>query len=247
MRLGQIFGTDDQPGQLGAAIDVFDIAAFAFQMRAVDEHRVGDFRQSVAQLVKQHGLLGPIVLAGEILIDQLDRLDLAAFFESPQGPRLAEERVHLPELVLLPVVERMVVALRALHLQAQEDLRGLGRGLHAVFLQVAGQEIDEPVEPVLARLADALGRDQLVDQFVVGHVALNALAQRLLQALAIDQRTALGAAAAANQQVGPQRGPIAGVLFDILVAQQTADQARFAPLRGLVGEALQLVDRGNAA
>ena len=66
----------------------------------------------------------------------------------------------------------MVVALRALDLQAQKDLRRLGRGLHGVFLQIAGQEIDEAVEALLARLADARGRDQLVDQLVVGHVAL---------------------------------------------------------------------------
>ena len=36
--------------------------------------------------------------------------------------RLTEERVHLPELVLLVLVEWMVVALRALHSHAEENL-----------------------------------------------------------------------------------------------------------------------------
>ena len=97
-----------------------------------------------------------------------------------------------------------------------------------VLLQVAGQEIDEAVEALFARLAHALGRHQLVDQPVVGHVALKARAQRLLQPLAVDQRAALSPAAAADQQVGPQRGPVAGVFLDVLIAQQAVDQPRFA-------------------
>ena len=36
--------------------------------------------------------------------------------------RLSEERIHLPELVLLELVERMVVTLRALHGHAEENL-----------------------------------------------------------------------------------------------------------------------------
>ena len=52
--------------------------------------------------------------------------------------------------------------------------------------------------------------------------------QRLLQSLAVDQRAALGAAAAADQDVGPQRRPVAGVFLDVVVAQQAIDQPRLA-------------------
>ena len=171
-RLGQKLGADDQLRQLRAPVDVVNEAAVAFELRAIDKHGISGLRQSIAQLIEQHGLLGVVVLAREILIDELDGRHVAAFFEAPQGPRLAEKGVHLPELVLLPVVERMVVALRALDLQAQENLRGLGRGLDGVLLQAAGQEIDESVKIFFARLADASGRNQLENQPVVGYVVL---------------------------------------------------------------------------
>ena len=65
----------------------------------------------------------------------------------------------------------MIVALRALHLDAQEDLRGLGRGLHGVVLEAAGHEIDEAVEVLIARLVDTGRGDQLVDHAVIRNVA----------------------------------------------------------------------------
>ena len=72
--------------------------------------------------------------------------------------RLPEECIQFPELVLLPIVERMVVALRALHLQAQEQLGGFGRRIDAVILHVADQEIHSPLEIFLARLVRARWR-----------------------------------------------------------------------------------------
>ena len=48
--------------------------------------------------------------------------------------RLSEEAVELPELILFPVVERMVVALSALNLHPHEQPSRLGRHLCAVVL-----------------------------------------------------------------------------------------------------------------
>ena len=70
----------------------------------------------------------------------------------------------------------MVVALRALHGHAEKDLRRLGRRLHAVLRHLVGQEIRRPVEILVARLAAARGRDQLLRQLVVRLVVLQRLA-----------------------------------------------------------------------
>ena len=53
-------------------------------------------------------------------------------------------------------------------------------------VQVSGQEVYEAVEAILARLANAPGRDQFQHQVVIGHVAAESAAQRQLQTLAID-------------------------------------------------------------
>ena len=224
---------------------VVDAAALG-QGHSVNERRVSGFRQSVAQLVKQRRFVRIAVFAVEVLVDQIDRLEIAATAQR-HGPRLPEEGVHLPELVLLPLIERVIVALRALDLQAEKHLGRLGRGLHAVFVEAAGQKIHEPVEVLFARLADALGLDQLLHQPVVGHVALQGPAERLLQALAVHQRPWVGAAGAADENIGPQRGPIAGVLLDVLVAQQSGDEPLLAVVGRFVQVAFQLRDRGHAA
>ena len=61
--------------------------------------------------------------------------------------RLSEEAVELPELVLLPIVERVVVALRALNLHAKEQPSRLGGHLNAVvlILHLRQQEVHSPV------------------------------------------------------------------------------------------------------
>ena len=55
-------------------------------------------------------------------------------------PRLAEERVQLPKLVLPIIVERVIVALRALHAHPQEQLGRLRGRLHAAVAQLVDQE-----------------------------------------------------------------------------------------------------------
>ena len=162
-----------------------------------------------------------VAFAAEILVDELDVFDIAAAGRRRDALRLPEEGVHLPELLLLPFVERMVVALRALHLQAEEDLRGHRRGLRGVFLQLADQEVRRAVE-IFLRPASVLpgGRDQLIDHLVVGLFAGERIAQILLHALAADQRAPLQAAVAADQDVRPDRRPIAGIVFGVRVVVQ---------------------------
>ncbi len=89
------------------------------------------------------------------------------------GPRVWRKKaLKLPELLLLPIVERMVVALRALHLQAEEDLGRLGRGLGGVLLELVHQEVDGAVEVLLARrvvpVAVTSSNDHLVVRLVAG-------------------------------------------------------------------------------
>ncbi len=61
---------------------------------------------------------------------------------------MAEEGVEFPELLLLPVVERMVVALGALHLQAEEHASGRRSRLGPVLrVHFVNQKVDRAVEP----------------------------------------------------------------------------------------------------
>ena len=53
-------------------------------LRAVDEHRIGGLGQAVAQLVEEHRFFGPIVFAGEILVDQLDASRRRALLKAAQ-------------------------------------------------------------------------------------------------------------------------------------------------------------------
>ena len=79
---------------------------------------------------------------------------------------MAEEGVELPELILFALVEGVVVALRALHLQAEEHLGGLRGGLDPVLLELAGEEVGRAVEVLLPRLVDARGADIQTDEAV---------------------------------------------------------------------------------
>jgi hypothetical protein len=87
------------------------------------------------------------------LIYQFRSLDLATpFDESAQGSRLAEEGVHLPKLLLLPIIERVVVTLRALNLQSQENASGGGRRQRSVFvIHFHDQKVHGAVEIFRAR------------------------------------------------------------------------------------------------
>src|SRR6187401_1655682 len=111
---------------------------------------------------------------------------------------LAEEGVHLPEFLLLPFVERMVVALGALHLEAEEDFGGHRRGLSGVFVELHHEVVRRAIEIGLAGSGAAGGGDQLIGHRVVGLFAGERIPQVLLHALAIDERAALQTAVAAD-------------------------------------------------
>ncbi len=110
---------------------------------------------------------------------------------------LPQEAVQLPELGLLPWVERVVVALGTLQLHAHEQPRGLGCRQHHFVPggHLCQQEVDGPI---LVRAA--LGRDQVVDDFVPGAVLGERLAEEFLDAAPADQARRLPA----DRQVGPE-------------------------------------------
>ena len=80
------------------------------------------------------------------------------------------------------LVERMVVTLRALHRHAQEHLRRLRRGLHAILGHLVGQEVRRPVEILVPRPATPRRRHQLAGHLVVRPVVRERLAEILLHA-----------------------------------------------------------------
>ena len=72
---------------------------------------------------------------------------------------LTKERIELPELLLLPLIERMVVALRALNLQPQKDAAGAAGREHPFFvIDLVDQKVHRAVEVRLARLGRTLRR-----------------------------------------------------------------------------------------
>ena len=83
-------------------------------------------------------------LAGKVFVDQFGVIDISrAADESAQRSGLPKERIELPELLLLPIVEWMIVALSALHLQAQKDSGCLCRRLRCLVVQLVGQKLGE--------------------------------------------------------------------------------------------------------
>ena len=162
----------------------------------------------------------------------------------PQRLRLSEEGVELPELILLPLVERVVVALRALHLEPEEDLRGLGGGLDAVLVEFAREEIGSAVEPLLPRLVDAGGGDEIGDEPIVGDILGERTAQPLPHATPVD---VVVFHAPTDEHGRPDISPIAGILVNGVIAEKPADEV--GPLdRGTVGhEVFELPDRRDPA
>jgi hypothetical protein len=123
----------------------------------------------------------------------------------------------------------MIVALRALHLQAEEDLGRLGGRLDAVLLHLAAEKIGGAVETlrVLPVGVGARGGDQFLHETVVRDVFRKRTPQVLPHArpahhFVLD--------IAADEDGGPHVAPIAGVVVDVLFAQQAIDEVR--PLRG---------------
>ena len=92
--------------------------------------------------------------------------------KAAQGSGLAEERIELPKHLLLPLVKRVIVTLRALHLLAEED-SGRATGRQDAFFRVnfVDQEIDSTVEILGSRFGGTSGGHQFVDQSVVRLVA----------------------------------------------------------------------------
>ena len=129
------------------------------------------------------------------------------------GLQPLEEGVDAPEIALLPVVRRMVVALGALDLLAEEE-PGRPRGQRdRVELEVGQDVIDRPVLLVRAR-----GRDQVVDDLVPGPIGGELLAQPAPERTAIDHPPLV---APADQQDGPLGGEVLGV---VRVLEQVLDQ-----------------------
>ena len=141
--LGHQRAVDDELSQRLATVDAILRAivhlrrevAGGINGRPVDENRIGDFHLPVAEFVVKLGLGGVAPLAGPILINEFDCLNVTGPLELPQRPHLTEEGVELPKLVLLSLVKGMVVALRALHLEAEKHLSCLGGGLNAIVLK----------------------------------------------------------------------------------------------------------------
>ena len=148
---------------------------------------------------------------------------------------LAEERIHTPEMLLGDrVVERVIVALGALELHAEEkasDTRGdrhhlehaffSALGCWVVFTQVRQNEVYCGVVGVLA-----VGRYQLRYQLVVGHILGELVFEPHVQVgvvFATSKNTR-----AAQEPVGPHGSPVVGILF---VGQKVFNDLR--PAAGL--------------
>jgi hypothetical protein len=126
-------------------------------------------------------------------------------------------------------------------------LRGHRRRLGGVFGQLHHQEVRGAVEVFFARRGVTGCRDQVIHHLVVGFVAGKRVAEILLHPLAVGHRAPLESAVAADQNVGPNCRPVAGVIFQVrIVVEQLVNQLRL--LVGLVFEGVvaQLFHRGHA-
>ena len=178
-------------------------------------------------------------LSREILIDQFDVVDVVGpSHKAAQSPRLTEERIELPKLLLLPLIERMVMALRALNLQPQENLRYRRRCLHPVLLvDLHRQEVRRTVEVLRTGLGRACRGDQLMDHRVVRLVARKTVSQVLLHPLATRQRSLFHSPVATDQDIGPYGRPMVRVLLGVLIVlQEPSQQIQFAIQRLVLHE-----------
>ena len=171
---------------------------------------------AVALLVEDSGL----IVDGRV-VHQLQRHQavLAGHRNVADAIDLAQVSVDAPEVILLDVVlERMVVALGALDLGAEEDARDARRDRHhlelALFGLARGRRAladvgqDKVGGAVLAILA--AGGDQLLDDLVVRLVLGELILQPFLHLGVIE--SAAEDAGAPEQPVGPVVGPVARIL-----------------------------------
>ena len=128
---------------------------------------------------------------------------------------VVRERGHLVEVHLRPLVERMVVALRALHAGAEEDADGVGDVVqrHATIAHVVADRAGFE--------AVALRRDQLAGKLVIRLV----LAQRVADIVQISLRREVAADACAlrAQDVGPV---VEEVVHVAVAGQELVDELR---------------------
>ena len=138
------------------------------------------------------------------------------------------------------------MALRALHVQAEENLRGLGGRLHAPLFQFAAEEVGGAVEVLDAFLVGvrAFRRDELLHEAVVGSVLLEFAAQPLPHA-GPAYRFIFGVAA--DEDCRPDVGPVPRILVCVVVAEEPRYEIRLLGRRSVVEELLQFLDGRDAA
>ena len=143
---------------------------------------------------------------------------------------LLEETIELPEAVLLVLAERMVVALRTLHLHAEEEPRGQrGRG-DRVLVEVREQKIRCRI-----LFRRPLRRNQRVDDFIPGDARREAVTEEFLEFLPVDARRA---GLAADQEICPESRPVARVAG---IPQEPLDHGHPLPTSGLIEERVEIL------
>ena len=245
----QELGLQHECRQRLAAVAVFDEPRRR-HFAAVDEPRRGGFGPSVPSGIKDDRVLRVAGLTGEVLIDQLGVIDVHLVSVEPTQPAgLAEERIELPERLLLPLVERVVVTLGALDLLPQKDPgRAAGRQRRVLVVDLADQKVHRTVEPVGPRLGGPGGGDQLMDQFVVRFVPGHRVPEVFQHAVAVGQVASVAPAGTTDQQVRPIRRPVLGVFGGVpRIVQQRLDQPLAFVIRAVDLERGQFLDSRDAS
>ena len=185
-----------QAGQLATAVGFGTRIDFG-----IVEDRIGDLHLAAAFL-EEHRSREIARNEFRVIVDlpPACRVEFAMIDPS----RLSQKAVDLPELVLFPLIERMVVALGALHLDAHEQARRLGGRLDGfVVVDHLGQQVIHRAVLVGAPFRG----HQVVHNFVPRAVLGECLAEEPLHGGAIDEADLL----AADRQVRPEGRPVADV------------------------------------
>ena len=207
-RLFQVLRAHHQFGQFAAAIDAADFAV-ALDLGAVNKNRISDFQFTIALIEEESRFLNVVTLAAEIHIDQFAGGSVHLGTPAATSANLTEEGVHLPVLLLLPFIERVVVALCALDLQAQKYFGNRRGRLRSVFVvDLIDQEVSRTVKRLGIRRHVTRCGYQFGNHAIVWFVSGERITQVLLHAGAIDHGVVVIAAGATDQQIGPDRGPV---------------------------------------
>ncbi len=209
LRQHLVLRVGDQVAQLGATDHVRALA----DLPTVQEPREGDPDHAVATVEAGVSVGRFVAELGVVVSFQAGAVRLGHF----PGPDALEEGVDPPEVGLLPVVGRVVMALGALDLLAQEQPRGPRGQRHGLGLHVGQDEVHGPVLFVRAGR-----RDQVMDDLVPGPFRAELLPEPTGQGGTIHPPTRV---AAPDQQDRPLRGEILGIVGMI---EQILDQ--FPPL-----------------